>query len=175
MNNMRLIRIEKITLNVGSGKDQNVLEKGMQLIKHLTGLAPVKTITSKRIPGWGIRPGLPVGCKLTIRNGQKSDLIKRFLGAKDNVLTLNNFDDRGNISFGVHEYIDMADTEYNPDIGIMGLQISITLERPGYRVKKRKIQRSKPSRHHVVRREEAINFLKENFNIQIQEEIPEEE
>lgn len=172
---MRSIRIEKITLNVGTGKDQNVLEKGMQLIKHLTGSDPVKTMTSKRIPGWGIRPGLPVGCKLTIRNGQKSDLIKRFLGAKDNTLSLNNFDDRGNISFGVHEYIDMADTEYNPDIGIMGLQISITLERPGYRIKKRKIQKTKPSIKHIVSKEDAVNFMKENFKIQIQEEIPEEE
>ncbi len=168
---MRELRIEKVTFNVGAGKDQNLLEKGVMLIKHITGFSPVKTITSKRIPGWGIRPGLPIGCKLTIRNQSNKELIKRCLSAKDQILSKNNFDDYGNISFGIAEYIDMGDTKYNPDIGIMGLQISITLERPGFRIKKRKIMKRKIPLAHRIGKEEAIEFMKKEFQIQIQEEI----
>ena len=64
---MKEIRIEKITLNIGAGKDADKLEKGIKLIKNITGRPPIKTYTKKRIPGWGLRPGLPIGCKLTLR------------------------------------------------------------------------------------------------------------
>ena len=37
---MRSLRIEKITLNVGAGKDQGKLEKGIKLLKMLTGVDP---------------------------------------------------------------------------------------------------------------------------------------
>lgn len=65
MNPMRNIRIEKVTLNIGAGKDQNKLDKARLLLKAITGIEPVKTVTQKRIPGWGLRPGLPIGCKIT--------------------------------------------------------------------------------------------------------------
>ena len=61
MNKMREIRIEKITLNIGAGKDVGKLEKGVKLLKNITGINPVKTVTQKRIPTWGLRPGLPIG------------------------------------------------------------------------------------------------------------------
>jgi len=67
MNPMKVIRIEKITLNIGAGKDQNRLDKAKILLKHVTGIEPVKTVTKKRIPNWGLRPGLPIGCKITLR------------------------------------------------------------------------------------------------------------
>ena len=50
MNQMRKIRIAKVTLNIGAGKDTSKLEKGVLLLKSITGIDPVKTITSKRIP-----------------------------------------------------------------------------------------------------------------------------
>jgi ribosomal protein L5 len=57
MNNMQEIRIEKITLNIGCGKDQSRIEKGIKLLKNIAqGSTPVKTITKKRIPEWGLRP-----------------------------------------------------------------------------------------------------------------------
>ena len=86
MNSMREIRIEKLTLNVGAGTDQEVLKKGMKLLKNLTGIEPVKTVSNKRIPAWGVRPGLPVGCKLTLRGAVIIPLVKRLLVAKENKL-----------------------------------------------------------------------------------------
>ena len=34
MNSMRQISVEKVTLNIGAGKDQAKLEKGIKLINH---------------------------------------------------------------------------------------------------------------------------------------------
>ncbi|MBN2052187.1 50S ribosomal protein L5 [Candidatus Woesearchaeota archaeon] len=172
---MRQIRIEKLTLNIGAGKEQSNLDKGMVLIKNITGISPVKTITQKRIANWGLRPGLPIGCKLTFRRAPAAELLKRLLAAKSNVLSKNNFDNNGNISFGIHEYIDIPDVKYDPKIGILGLQASLTLQRPGFRIKRRKIMKRRIPRHHIISQEEAINFLKDNFKIKIEEEEAKQE
>lgn len=170
MSTMRDIRIEKLTLNIGAGKEQAVLEKGLVLLKNITGIDPVKTITQKRIAGWGLRPGLPIGCKITLRREEAAKLAKRLLAAKNSLLSKSNFDEEGNVSFGIKEYIDIPDVKYEPSIGIMGLQASVTLERPGFRVKKRKILKRALPRNHRISRQESIDFMKEHFAIKIKEE-----
>lgn len=169
-NPMRKIKIEKITLNVGVGKNTNLLEKSIKLFKELTGKKPIKTITQKRIPTWSLRPGLPIGCKLTLRNQtQIKDLLTRFLQANDNILEEKNFDENGNISFGIHEYINIPEVKYNPDIGIIGFEISITLEKPGFRIKRRRNQKKKIHKNHAITKSESIEFMKKEFNINIGE------
>ncbi|MEK6867482.1 MAG: 50S ribosomal protein L5 [Nanoarchaeota archaeon] len=166
MNLMKRIEIEKITLNIGAGKDPKKLEKGVLLLKHLTGIDPVKTITQKRIPTWGLRPGLPIGCKITIRNKEViKNLLPRFLKAKSNNLKETQFDENGNLAFGIHEYIDIPGVQYTPDVGIMGFQITITLKRPGFRVKVRKVQKRRIKKSHRISRQEAMEFMKSNFNL----------
>lgn len=167
MNNMRMPRIEKLTLNIGAGKDVNKLDKAMVLIKSLTGVEPYKTVTQKRIPSWSLRPGLPVGCKLTLRKDKAVDILKRLLEAKENKLQRSNFDLNGNISFGIHEYIDIPDLKYDPKIGVMGLQVCVTLERPGHRIKRRRMMRKKLPSKQVVTREDAMAFLKDNFGVTV--------
>ena len=169
MNPMRNIRIEKVTLNIGAGKDQNKLDKARLLLKAITGIEPVKTVTQKRIPGWGLRPGLPIGCKITLRKSPAHDLLKRLIEAKENTLKESQFDERGNIAFGIHEYIDIKGVKYDPKIGIIGLQVCVTLERPGFRVKKRVIGKKNISKKHVIKKEESIEFMKKEFNIIIGE------
>ncbi len=169
MNKMKEIRIEKLTLNFGAGTDQDKLKKGMKLLKNITGLDPVKTISEKRIPSWGVRPGLPVGCKITLRGNKALELLPNLLKAKDNVLKKSCFDERGNLSFGIHEYIDIPTLEYDSSIGILGFQISITLERPGYRVKTRKKLTRKVGKAHMITQAEGIEFFKKNYNLKVEE------
>ncbi len=168
MNPMRSIRIEKVTLNIGVGKSPDKLDKGIKLIKNITGIMPVKTFTNKRIPSWGLRPGLPIGCKLTLRGQKAKELLIRLLKAKDNKLNTKQFDNEGNIAFGIQEYIDIPGVNYDPEVGIMGLEVCITLERPGFRVKKRKIRKAKVGVH-KIRKEEAITFMKDEFNAKMGE------
>ncbi len=168
---MRQVRIEKITLNIGTGgKSQDILEKSMKLIKELTGIMPVKTITTKRIPAWGLRPGLPIGCKLTLRGETAEKLFKRLVEAKDSKLKDSYVDQNGNVSFGIHEYIDIPEAKYLPDVGVIGLQVCATLERPGYRIKKRRLHaRSIPHKHRITK-QEAMQFMQEKFHVSFKEE-----
>lgn len=170
MNPMKNIRIEKLTLNMGTGKEQATLEKGMKLLNMLTNKKPVKTFTQKRIPDWGVRPGLPVGCKVTLRKHEAAELIKRILDAKSNTLNEESFDELGTISIGVPEYIDIKDARYDPEIGIMGLQACITLERPGFRIKRRKIRPASIPKCHQITKKEAMEFMKSKFNLKVGEE-----
>lgn len=169
MNVMKNIKIEKLTLNIGTGKDQTKLEKGIKLIKNITGLNPVKTFSKKRIPEWGIRPGLPIGCKITLRSKKANGLLAVLLKAKDNKLRKGCFGN-GAISFGIHEYIDVPSVGYDPEIGVMGLQICVTLERPGFRIKKRKIAKKRIPTSQKIKTEDAIIFMKEKFNVDIEGE-----
>lgn len=168
-NPMQKISVEKITLNVGAGKDENILKKGIKLITQIAGKAPVKTVAKKRIPTWGLRPGLPIGCKLTIRGKEAEEMITRMLKAKDNILRAEQFDNNGNVAFGIPEYIDISGAKYDPEIGIMGMEVAITLKRPGFRIKRRKLKSKTIGKAHRIKKEEAINFMKENFNVKMGE------
>ena len=170
MNQLRQISVEKVTLNIGAGKDQAKLEKGMKLIYNITGREPVKTFTKKRIQEGGLRPGLAIGCKLTLRKDLALELLKKFLEAKDYTLKESNLDNEGNISFGIREYIDIPGVKYDPDIGIMGFQVCVTLKRKGFRVKRRILKRREIPKKNRITKEEAIDFMKRLFNLKLGEE-----
>ncbi len=170
MNPMQQTRMEKLTLNVGAGKDQTLLGKGVVVLKMITGIEPVKTKTQLRVPTWGLRPGLPIGCKLTLRKQKAMDVLKRLLEAKDKKLVSSNFDESGNVNFGIPEYIDIPGTKYDPKIGVIGLQACVTLEKPGFRIKHRKIRAKRIPKKHKVSREESMTFMQKAFGIKIGEE-----
>ena len=170
MNKMKEIRIEKVTLNIGAGKATEVLEKGLKLLKAITNKSPVKTFTNKRIPAWGLRPGLAIGCKVTIRKEAAIELLKRLLEAKENILSESQFDKNGNMAFGLKEYLDIPGMKYDPEIGMLGFEVCVTLERPGFRIKKRKNLKKKIPNKHKITKEEAIKFMQSNFKIKLGEE-----
>ncbi len=170
MNPMKSIRIEKITLNIGAGKDQTKLERGIVLLSSITNATPVKTITNKRVQEWGLRPGLPIGCKVTLRKNKVIKILPRLLDSVDNRLNEKQFDNNGNIAFGIHEYIEIPGVKYDPKIGIMGLEVCITLERPGYRVKRRRLLAKKVPTSHRISKQEAIEFMTKNFATKIEVE-----
>jgi large subunit ribosomal protein L5 len=165
MADLRDIKVAKLTLNIGAGKSTDKLDKGLKLLEMLTKLKPVKTLSKKRIAGWGIRPGLPIGCKVTIRGAQASELLKQLLGAIDNNLKEKQFDNEGNISFGIREYIDIPGIEYDPEIGVLGMQVCASLERPGFRIKRRRLLKKKVGKKHRVSKDDAMEFMKSSFNV----------
>ena len=169
MNSMKNIRIEKVTLNCGVGEAGDKLDKAMRLLEQITGKKPVKTTTMRRIPTWGIRPNLAIGCKVTLRGKEATELLKRLLQAVDNKLSPKKFDKNGNVSFGIEEYILIPGVEYNVEIGIIGLDVCVSLERPGYRVKRRILNKSKIGSKHKITKEEAVEFMLKNFDIMEEE------
>ena len=170
MNKMRDIRIEKVTLNIGAGKDQTKLEKGIVLLNSIANATPIKTVTNKRIQEWGLRPGLPIGCKLTLRKDKAVQILPRLLDAVENKLMEKQFDGNGNIAFGIHEYIEIPGAKYDPKIGILGLEVCITLERPGYRIKRRRLLARKIPMRHRISKQEAIDFMHKKFSTKVEAE-----
>ncbi len=141
-NKMRNISIEKVVLNVGGTGDN--LEKGYKLIERISGKKPMKTKSKKRIPTWGVRPGLEVGAVVTIRKKQVT----------------GNF-----LSFGLKEYLEIPGMEYQRDIGIMGLDVTVVFKRNGRRVSLRKIKRNSIPARQVITKEEIIQFMEKNYGV----------
>jgi len=97
------------------------------------------------------------------------ELLKRLFEAKDNSLQESNLDNEGNISFGISEYIDIPGAKYDPDVGIMGLQVCVTLKRSGFRIKSRAVKKRIIPKRHRIQKEEAIDFMKNTFNLKVGE------
>ncbi len=171
MNKMKDIRIEKLTLNIGAGEAGAKLEKSERLLKELTGIKPTTTSSQKRIPTWNVRPGLTIGTKVTLRGEKAEEMLKRLLSSVDNRVSPKNFDKQGNFSFGIPEYIEIPGIEYIPEVGIIGLEVAITLERPGFRIKKRKYNQRKVPTRHKITKEEAMEFIKQKYQTTISEEV----
>lgn len=171
-NPMRELRITKVTLNFGAGKNPQLLERGMLLLEKVAGKPPVQTITQKRIPNWNLRPGLPIGAKLTIRGKKAEEIVAKLLTAKHDGLLVRNFDTNGNLSFGVPEYIEISGMKYDPEIGMLGFEASVTIERPGFRIKRRRLFPKKIPTQHQVTKEESIAFITEKYGVTVHQRNP---
>jgi len=158
-NIMREIKIEKIVLNVGGTADG--LEKGFRLLKLLTGKKPAKIKSKKRIPTWGVRPGLEVGTVVTLRKNF-NEFLKKLLTSIDNNLRKKQISEN-NFSFGIKEYIEIPGVEYQRDIGIIGFDVTVVFKRSGRRVGLKKGKRGKVSKKQNITKEEIIKFMEDNF------------
>jgi len=166
---MRTIKVEKVTLNIGTGEPGDKLEKARKLLNAISGMKAVPTVTQKRIPTWKVRPGLAIGCKVTIRGEKAKELLKRLLQGMDNVLDESKFDNQGNVSFGIKEYLDVPGLKYDADVGVIGFDVAVTLQRSGFRIRRRILKKRRIPKKHKISREEAIEFMKKEFNIKVGE------
>ncbi|MEM4245776.1 MAG: 50S ribosomal protein L5 [Candidatus Bathyarchaeia archaeon] len=169
-NPMQEIRVGKVAVNIGVGRSGEPLEKAVQVLEKLTGKKPCRRKAHKTVKTFGIRMGEPIGCLVTLRGGEAIAFLKRALEALNNRLKSSSFDKHGNLAFGIKEHIEIPGTRYDPEIGIYGLNVSLSLERPGYRVQRRRLKRSKVGGGHRITREEAIDFVKKNFSVEVLEE-----
>ena len=168
INPMKQIRVEKVTVNMGVGQSGDVMKKAQTIIETVTGSRAVQTKCKVKQPKWEIRPGLPIGLKVILRGEKATEFLKKAFDAKDNTLSKRNFDLHGNFGFGIHEYIDMPGIKYDPNLGIRGFDVLVTLSRPGYRIKKRKIRKKKVGKNHAVRKDEAIEFVQKQFGVVVE-------
>jgi len=167
MNRMREIRVEKVVINVGVGKTGEELQKAQKIIEKITQAKAVKTKAKVRQPKWGIRPGLEIGVKVTLRGKKALDFLRKALETKEFTLKESQFDNFGNFAFGVAEHIELPGVKYEPELGIIGFDVIVALERPGYRVKRRKYKKAKVGKKHRITKEEAIEFAKEKLGIKV--------
>ncbi len=164
---MRIIRVEKVVVNIGVGDAGEKLIKAEKVLNMLTDRKPVRTISKTTNRDLGIREGMPIGCKVTLRDQPAEDFIKRAFWVRENRMAGYSFDPEGNFSFGIQDYTDFEGLRYDPEIGILGMDICVTLSRPGRRVVRRKIASRKIPMRQRITKEEGITFVKNKFKIEV--------
>lgn len=161
-------KIEKVTLNIGVGEAGQNLEKAQLLLERISGAKIIRTKATKRLPAFNIRPGLEIGVKTTLRGKKAEQVLEKILIAVHNKLYMSNFDEQGNVNFGIDEYIDIPEIKYDPKIGILGLNVCVTMSKPGYRVKLRKIKKAKVGKKQRVTKKESIEYFKKEFGVEVE-------
>lgn len=159
VNNMKLISLEKVVINIGVGKSGEPLERAKSALEELTSRKPTQCDARNNVRDFGIHKGEPIGAKVTLRNREATEFTKRIIQAKNNQLKGSSFDTYGNISIGIREHIDIPGAKYNPDIGIFGMNVCISLSRPGYRIINKSNAR-KMGKKHRISKNEAIDYFK---------------
>ncbi len=166
-NQMTAIRVSKVTLSISTGEPGESVEKAYTLAEKLTSQKPVRTLATRKARTFRIRRGLPIGVKVTMRKEKGTLFLKKVLPGIGNRISSYNFDNNGNFSFGIKEYLTIPGQKYDPKLGMIGMNINITLERPGYRIKRRKIKKAKISTLHRISKDESIEYAKNNLNISV--------
>ena len=133
-NPMRLPRIEKIVLNMGTGegaRDSKVVQSAFADLTAIAGQRPVITKARKSISNFKLREGMEVGVKVTLRRRRMYEFLDRLITiALPRVrdfrgVSPRSFDGKGNFSLGLREQIVFPEIDYDKVDAIRGLDVAI--------------------------------------------------
>lgn len=164
---MKKISVAKVVLNMGVGKSGEPVEKAKLALNQIAGQKPSPRFAKATQRDWGVHKGEPIGVAVTLRRKPALELIKRLFAAKGNQIKGSSFDEFGNLSFGIKEHIDIPGVKYDPLVGILGLDVSISLQRPGFNIRFRSKHKASVGKHHRISSQEAKEFLKREFGIEV--------
>ena len=133
-NDYRVPRVEKIVINVGMGeaaRNPKSLDAVVDELGAITGQKPVVTRARKSISNFGLREGMPVGAKVTLRRARMYEFLDRLINvAMPRVrdfrgLPTRAFDGRGNYTIGVKEQVIFPEIEYDQVESVHGMDIVV--------------------------------------------------
>jgi len=164
---MRTPSIEKVVVHMSVGEGGRELQNAQSILEEIAGQESVQTLAKRTVQEFNIREGDPIGAKTTLRGDDAHEFLETALPLTE--LSISQFDDTGNFSFGVAEHTEFPSQEYDPQIGIYGLDVTVTLVRPGYRVSQRdKASRSIPSGHQMTT-DDAASYVESTFDVEVNE------
>ncbi|MEM0480851.1 MAG: 50S ribosomal protein L5 [Candidatus Aenigmatarchaeota archaeon] len=155
------IFVEKVVLNIGCGADAEKIEKAKEILARITGKKPVITYSRKRST-FGVPKGKPIGVKVTLRKKEAEEFLEKVFKVYNYKIPSRVFDDWGNFSLGIQKYFDLPGVKYDHKIGVLGMDVCVSLRRPGAYLKDGTL-----SRKQRVTKEEAIEFIKKRFNVEV--------
>ncbi|MEB3787618.1 MAG: 50S ribosomal protein L5 [Desulfurococcales archaeon] len=160
---MKKPRIVKVTVNIGLGGQTHRLRPAAQVLEEITGQKPVFRRAKRTIRGFGIRKGENIAVMVTLRKDRADAFLRKALEAVGYRLKASSIDVYGNVGFGIEEHIHIPGVKYDPEVGILGMDVVLTLERPGYRIVRRRRARKKhiPVRHRVTPQETMVLLSRE--------------
>jgi large subunit ribosomal protein L5 len=171
-NPMREIEMEKVILGCAGTDDK--LDKSVKLLELITGKKVKRIASSKRIPSFGVRPGLDVGCMVTLRNKEKIELLNKLLESVNKKLKAKQVKENS-FSFGIPEYLEIPGIEYQREIGILGLDVTVVFKRKGKRASIKKIKQGRLPKKQHVSAEEIIKFMENKFEVEFERKGKKEE
>ena len=129
---MEVPKLDKIVINIGLGdvkENPKDLENAIKDLEQITGQKPITTKYKKAIAAFKLRAGVPIGCKVTLRQGKMYDFAnKLFNVALPRVrdfrgIPADSFDGRGNYSMGIKEQLIFPEIEYEKVDRVRGMDI----------------------------------------------------
>jgi large subunit ribosomal protein L5 len=164
-NPLRRVGIIKVVVNAGVGESGEPRTKAERVLKMLTDQKPVATRARTTNRDFGIRAGQEIGAKVTLRGAAAAAFLERAFEARDRQLDPGSIDRAGNFSFGIADYTDFTGMKYDPEIGIVGLDVAVEIGRPGWRIRARRAaSRPIPSSLRATP-EETRSFVQERFRL----------
>jgi large subunit ribosomal protein L5 len=121
-NVMQIPGVVKVVVNMGVGdaaRDAKLIDGALRDLATITGQKPLVRRATKSIAQFKLREGMPIGAKVTLRNDRMWEFLDRLLTiALPRIrdfrgLSPNQFDGRGNYTFGLNEQSMFH--EINPD------------------------------------------------------------
>ena len=132
--------IEKVVVNMGVGKlrDEKDREEVKKFLRLITGQEPSTRPAKKAIAAFKTREGLVIGYQVTLRGSRMQDFISRLINValprmRDfRGLEKAAFDNRGNLTIGIKEYIvfpEMIGEDYKLLFGLEATIVTTAAKR----------------------------------------------
>ncbi|MEL6118905.1 MAG: 50S ribosomal protein L5 [Pseudomonadota bacterium] len=134
-NDMQIPRLDKIVLNIGSGraavKDSKKAKSAVEDLTLIAGQKAIMTVAKKSIAGFRVRDGMPMGAKVTLRNVRMYEFLDRLVTiAMPRIrdfrgVSGKSFDGNGNYALGIKEHIVFPEIDYDKVDEMWGMDIII--------------------------------------------------
>ena len=147
-NKMAVPKITKVTLNMGIGdtlKSKELLESAKKDLSVISGQLPSARAAKVSVAGFGIRRGMTVGLKVTLRGGKMwafldrlfSIILPRFRDFRG--VSLRSFDKFGNYTLGIAEHVVFPEIDFAKSQA-RGLEVTITTNANNAKLSKRMLE-----------------------------------
>jgi large subunit ribosomal protein L5 len=133
-NVMQVPGLTKIVVNMGVGeaaRDSKLIEGAIRDLATITGQKPLVTKARKSIAQFKLREGMPIGAHVTLRGDRMWEFLDRLLSlALPRIrdfrgLNGNQFDGRGNYTFGLTEQVMFHEIDQDRIDRSRGMDITI--------------------------------------------------
>jgi large subunit ribosomal protein L5 len=133
-NQMAAPRIEKVVLNIGLGeasRNIKLLDAAVEELTAIAGQRPTITRAKKSIAAFKLREGMPIGCRVTLRDARMWEFLDRLINvALPRVrdfrgVSAKSFDGRGSYTLGIRDHLIFPEVDYNKAEGTKGMNVTI--------------------------------------------------